>query len=45
VQTRGRSADVSFLQHGFEQNQQVQIDASEISFIQHMAEIVSLDSA
>ena len=45
MQARGGARDVTFLEHRLEQHQQVEIDPREISFIQHMAEIVSLDSA
>jgi hypothetical protein len=36
---------VAFFQHGLEQHQQVEVDPGEISFVQHIAEIVSLDSS
>jgi ketosteroid isomerase-like protein len=40
-----RASDMAFLQHGLEEDQQVEIGAGEIDFIQHIAEIISLDSS
>jgi hypothetical protein len=45
VQPRRGARDVAFLQHGFEQHEQVEVDPSEINLVQHIAEIVSLDSS
>jgi hypothetical protein len=45
VQARGRARHVAFFEHRLEQHQQVEVDPREISLVQHMAEIVSLDSA
>ena len=45
VQPHRGATHVALFEHRFEQHQQVEVDAREISFVQHMAEIVSLDSA
>ena len=45
VQPLGGAADVTLLQHDLEQDEQVEVGSGEINFIQHIAEIISLDSA
>ncbi len=45
VQTGRRTPDILLGQHGFEQYKQVQIDADQISLLQHSAKIVSLSPA
>ena len=41
----GRTADVTFLQHHLEQCQQVEVGSRQVSLVQHIREIISLDSA
>jgi ketosteroid isomerase-like protein len=45
VQTLSGASDMPLLKHRFEQHEQVQIGSAEISWVQHVAEIVSLDRA
>jgi hypothetical protein len=42
---RGRPADMPLFQHDLKENQEVKVNAREIDFIQHIAEIISFDSA
>jgi hypothetical protein len=45
MQPHCRARDVALFEHSLKQHQQVEVDPGEISFVQHMTEIVSLDSA
>jgi ketosteroid isomerase-like protein len=45
VKPLGGPADMAFLQHNLEEDEEVEIGAREVDFIQHIAEIISLDSA
>ena len=45
LQPLRRPADMPLVQDHLEQHQQVQVGAGEINLIQHIAEIISLDSA
>jgi uncharacterized protein (DUF924 family) len=45
MQPAGGAAHVTFLEHGFEQHEKVEVDSREIDFVQHVAEIISLASA
>ena len=40
----GRAADVPFFEHYLEEHQKVEIGSSEVNFLQHITEIISLDS-
>ena len=44
LQPLSGAADVALLEDGLEHHEQVQVHAREINFIQHIAEIISLDS-
>ena len=44
VQPIGRPADMPLFQHRLEEDQKVEVGSGEINFIQHIAEIISLDS-
>jgi hypothetical protein len=44
VELRRRPAHVSLRQHGLEEDEKVEIDARKVNLIQHIAEIISLDS-
>jgi ketosteroid isomerase-like protein len=44
VQLVRRAADMALPEHCLEQHQEIQVGAGKINFIQHMAEIISLDS-
>jgi hypothetical protein len=44
VQSLRRSPDMSLFQNDLEKNEEIEIDAREISFIQHIAEVIAFDS-
>jgi len=45
IQSRSGAPDMTLLHDRFEQHEQIEVDTREISFIQHNAEIISLDSS
>ena len=44
VQALGRARHVALFEHRLEQHEQVEVGAGEINLVQHLSEIVSLDS-
>ena len=45
VEPLRRAADVALPQDGLEEHQEIQVDPGEVSFVQHLGEIISLDAA
>lgn len=45
MQPMAGPADMPLLQHRLEKHEQVEVDRGQISLVQHLAEIISLDSS